>query len=260
MNVMKFSVTLTLALTAAAMAPAPTYAVPVGLELALLVDVSSSVSATEFNLQKTGYVNAFSNTSLQNAIQAIGGIAVTYIQWSGSTQQQQSVGWTLINDPTSALAFASAIGAAPRPFSGGTAPASALDFAAPLFFNNGFEGQRSLIDFSTDGGGQTTGSETLAARNAALSSGITSINGIVISELDSVTNFYTNNAVGGQNAFLLQVDDFSEFQGGILQKLGRETECGGRDQLACAVPLPGSMPLMALGLVGLGAAIRRRFN
>ncbi|WP_409559305.1 DUF1194 domain-containing protein, partial [Accumulibacter sp.] len=55
------------ALAVAAMAGASaTYlpaanAVPVGLELVLLVDVSGSVDATEYALQKTGYVNAFNS-------------------------------------------------------------------------------------------------------------------------------------------------------------------------------------------------------
>ncbi len=36
----------------------------VGLELALLVDVSGSVDSTEYNLQKGGYINAFQNPTV----------------------------------------------------------------------------------------------------------------------------------------------------------------------------------------------------
>ncbi|MBK7422979.1 MAG: DUF1194 domain-containing protein [Propionivibrio sp.] len=40
----------------------------VGLELALLIDVSGSVDATEYNLQRNGYVQAFQSAAVQNAI------------------------------------------------------------------------------------------------------------------------------------------------------------------------------------------------
>lgn len=132
--------------------PATSQAVPVGLELALLVDISGSVSNSEFILQRDGYVNAFNNAAVQNAIAQIpGGIAVTYIYWSGANEQQQMVGWTHITNAAQATAFATAIANAPRPFNGATAPGSAINFTVPLFNNNGFEGARLVIDVSGDG-------------------------------------------------------------------------------------------------------------
>src|SRR4051794_19231929 len=64
----------------------PSQAVPVGLELSLLVDVSGSVDNSEYNLQKQGYVNAFSDPGLVSAILAStgGSIAVNFVQWSGA--------------------------------------------------------------------------------------------------------------------------------------------------------------------------------
>ena len=47
----------------AVLAAIPSFGATVGLDLSLLVDVSGSVDSTEFNLQKTGYVNAFSNAA-----------------------------------------------------------------------------------------------------------------------------------------------------------------------------------------------------
>src|SRR4051812_44708066 len=96
--------------------------VQVGLELALLVDVSGSVDANEFLLQQQGYVSAFHSPAVKNAIAGgqLGSIAVTLMYWSSTGVQQQSVGWTLINDAASADAFANAINAAARPFQGNT--------------------------------------------------------------------------------------------------------------------------------------------
>ena len=83
---MRFKKLVATALGAAAMMVAGhAKADAVGLELMLLVDVSGSVNATEYNLQKQGYVDAFNNATVQNAITNSqgGGIAVTYIEWSG---------------------------------------------------------------------------------------------------------------------------------------------------------------------------------
>ena len=94
-------------------------ATPVSVELALLVDVSGSVNGTEYNLQKTGYINAFNDPTLQAAIASLtGGIAVTYIEWSGASEQAQLVGWTHIFDSTSAANFATAVQGTSRAYNG----------------------------------------------------------------------------------------------------------------------------------------------
>ena len=129
------------------------YAVAVDLELQLLVDVSGSIDAGEFLLQRDGYAAAFQNVSIQNAIAngAIGSIAVQLIYWSSGSQQQVAVDWTPVSDAASANALAAAISATARPFNGGTGPQSAMAFGAPLFDNNGFEGTRLVMDVSGDG-------------------------------------------------------------------------------------------------------------
>ena len=116
----------------------------VGLELALLSDVSRSVDATKYNLQLQGYVQAFQSAAIHNAIMnSVGGsIAVTYIEWSSFDKQSTRIGWTLINSAATANAFAAALNSNVRAFSGGVAPGSAIHFAAPLFASNAFIGSR----------------------------------------------------------------------------------------------------------------------
>lgn len=218
----------------------------VGLELALLVDVSGSVDGTEYNLQKGGYINAFQNPTVQAAIAAAGGIAVTYIEWSGASQQAQLVGWTHVTDATSANAFAAAIAATSRAFSGLTAPGSAINFATPLFFSNSFDGSRLVIDVSGDGE-QNDGANTAAARNSALSAGVTTINGLAIGPASLLT-WYTNNIVGGTNAFAVGVANFADFNAAIERKLVREIT---------GTPAPAAAALFGLGLVAMGFARRR---
>src|SRR6267154_1604586 len=104
----------------------------VDVALVLAVDVSLSIDAEEFALQRAGYAAAFRNQRVVEAIAAgaAGAIAVTYMQWSGAREQQQIVGWQLINDRASAARFAAALAAADRIVAGGsTSVSGAIDAA-----------------------------------------------------------------------------------------------------------------------------------
>lgn len=238
---------------------------PVDLELSLLVDVSGSVTASEFDLQKTGYANAFNDAGIIAAIQngTIGKIAVNFIYWSSEGDQSEAVGWSLIEDATSANAFATAISNSTRPFSGLTAPGSAINFTVPDFASNDFTGTRKVIDVSGDGS-ENDGDDTSDARDAAANLGIT-INGLVITDFQSVVDFYNDNVITN-DGFLVEIDDFDDFAVAIRTKLAREIgdpcvnnpqlpQCGGGGGNG-VIPEPSSMLLLGSGLAA--AFLRKR--
>ncbi|MEO6568061.1 MAG: DUF1194 domain-containing protein, partial [Opitutaceae bacterium] len=210
--------------------------------------------ASEYSLQKNGYVQAFQSAAIQNAIDAgvLGRIAVTYIEWSGATEHSQLVGWTLIDTAAQANAFASAISGTSRAFAGLTAPGSALNFATPLFAssNNVFTSDRWVIDVSGDGN-QNDGANTLTARNAALAAGVDTINGIVILGDVGLSAFYLSNIVGGANGFLETASTFGDFGEAIDRKLVREIR-------QTPVPEPSTYGVIGAAILMGGIVLRRR--
>jgi len=209
----------------------------VDIALVLAADVSRSITTDEFQLQRQGYAAAISSPDVVKAIRAgtHGAIAVTFVEWSGATEQQIVVDWQIVRDQASAKSFADTLLAAPRNFYGRTSISAALDFAMSRLKEAGVKAERQVIDVSGDGT-NNAGRPLEDARAAALAAGVT-INGLAIinerAELyggfsghtqppGGLPNWYRDNVTGGPGSFLLVVADFESFGEAMTNKLLNE--------------------------------------
>ncbi len=218
----------------------------VDIELQLLVDISGSINTQEYDLQLQGYQAAFESNNVQNAIinGSEGQIAVQLIMWSGPNQQSVMIDWTLVDSEGSADTLAASIGAIARPFSGWTAIGEAVEYAYPLFENNGFEGFEQIIDISGDGTNNSGVSPSVATDNA-IDAGVDTINGIVITTNQNVVDQYLDDVIAGESPFLLAPGNFDDFQTAIENKIVAEIE-GSQPTGAVSVPEPGTIGLFAI--------------
>jgi Protein of unknown function (DUF1194) len=233
---------LLLAITLAAGTGGPAGAqVAVDLQLVLAVDVSGSVSDERFRLQKDGYVQAFRNWRVLEAIRSgtSRAIAVTMTQWTGPTQQMQVVPWMVIADDASMQAFAEAVDRTSRQlYGGGTSVSGAIDHAMTLFPNVGATGGRRVIDVSGDGA-NNRGRPAAEARDDAVRSGVT-INGLPILALEpNLDQYYIDNVIGGPNAFTVVAEKYEAFAEAVLKKLITEIAAlAAGTEMAMIMPAP----------------------
>jgi hypothetical protein len=220
--------------------------VPVDLELVLAVDVSGSIDSFEARQQREGYELAIRDPAVIEAIRGNfrGRIAVTYVEWGGAEHQRVVIPWRVVEDAASGEAFAAVLAAAPQIRSMYTSISEALAFAAPLFRDNGYAGDRRVIDVSGDGP-NNRGRPLETVRRQIVDQGIT-INGLPIlndrpqpystpTPLDARLDlYYEQSVIGGPGAFIVPAEDFTAFRTAILTKLIREVAGAAADRTLAA--------------------------
>jgi hypothetical protein len=201
--------------------------IPVDLRLVLAVDVSRSMNADEQYLQRVGYVQAFQNPLVIEAIQRgpLRRIAVTYVEWAGG--QHVAVPWTLLDGRASSEAFAKRLLAAPARRARRTSISEALIFSLALFADQTYTSPRRVIDVSGDGP-NNMGRGVAEARDLVTARGIT-VNGLpILMRTGSLASFfdvkdldlyYEECVIGGPGAFIVPVLARSGFASAILRKI-----------------------------------------
>jgi hypothetical protein len=233
-NLTRRAFTVAAAVSAVAMqlATAARAAEEVDLLLVLSSDVSRSIDAPKFKLQRDGYAAAIVNPRVIQAIRSgtLGKIAVSFVEWSGVGAQKVVIDWTIIRDEATAKDFSAQVVEAPRAFADRTSISGGIDFAMAQLARSPFQANRHTIDVSGDGT-NNAGRDVNDARDEALAKGVT-INGLVIlSEQPMSWNadhtnppggldkYYRNNVTGGPGSFVLVAENFNSFGQAILNKL-----------------------------------------
>ena len=224
-------ITLLASLAGIAVARAET----VDLLLVLAADVSRSIDDGEFNLQRKGYAAAMTDPRVLRAI--AGGrnhaITITFIEWSGASDQNVVVDWTVVRDEEAAGGIAATMIAAPRSFLGRTSISAAIDYSLERLAAASPQAEKRIIDVSGDGT-NNSGRPVTEARDQAVASGVT-INGLAIINTQAnpgyafhtqppggLPKYFEENVIGGPGAFLLQVENFDTFAEAITRKLVTE--------------------------------------
>jgi hypothetical protein len=204
---------------------------PVDTALVLAVDVSGSIDGERYRLQMDGIAAAFEDSAVQQAIlsgprQAM---LITLVQWSD--KPRLSIPWTLIVREADANAFARKVRALPREAEEFTCMADMLRFVYDKVLPRApGPAARTVVDVSGDGTDNCNTDPVATLRDALVSTAVT-INGLPILEGREATplaDWYRDEVIGGNGAFLLPAHGFADFARAIRQKFITEISWAAR--------------------------------
>lgn len=223
----------------------PARAADVDLLLVLAADVSRSIDAAKFQLQRDGYAAAVADARVLETIRAgrNGRIGLTFVEWSGIGAQRVVVDWMPVGDAAAAKDFGDRLLESPRSFADRTSISGAIEFGMAQLARAPFHARRLAIDISGDGT-NNSGRDVTELRDQAIAEGIT-INGLaILSETPlpwnpehtnppgGLEHYYRSNVVGGPGAFVMVAKNFETFGDAIISKLIAEVAQGSETERA----------------------------
>ncbi len=209
------------------------------LALALGLDVSGSVNAEEYRLQRGGLAAALVHPDVVQVFLGHPGahVRIAVYEWSGPSHQQLLVGWSAITDRAALDRVVATLlrpgDTAARQRDRSTALGSAMVTGAQLLAAQPRCWQRKL-DISGDGK-QNTGPHPRSVRAGLEAAGIT-INALVIGadnprsgdmrmvEISELVAYFENLVLMGPGAFVEVALSFADYEAAMVRKLMREME------------------------------------
>ena len=204
--------------------------------LAIGLDISGSVDASEYRLQMDGLASALLDSDVQRAFLAMPDAHVRlYIyEWGGYGTQRPLVGWTEVTDAAVLNLIADRLLAmVRRPHDPATALGRAMQYGGVALAGQG-DCWRLTMDLSGDGE-SNIGPQPSDVKNAPFLSNIT-INALVIgadaapftdkrnSEIAELTAYFKAKVIRGPEAFVEAAIEFEEFQDAMSRKLLKELQ------------------------------------
>ncbi|WP_299986403.1 DUF1194 domain-containing protein [uncultured Ruegeria sp.] len=207
-------------------ASSPVWAEQCRLALALAMDISTSVDATEDALQRKGLAAALIAPEVQEAFfKSPLPVALAVYEWSGNFNQKLLLDWQMIETAADLVTAAHGIGLSERSANDSpTAMGHALAYGAKLM-------QRAprclfqTIDISGDGKNNDGYGPQIAYKHFPFEN--TTVNGLVINAADfegemDLIPFFQENVLHGPGAFLEIAAGFEDFERAMRRKLERE--------------------------------------
>lgn len=203
--------------------------------LVLGLDISGSVSATEYRLQMDGLAGALMDKDVRQAFLAIPDAPVDlYVfEWSGPQTQNTIIPWTTVIDDTTLASIAASLKSTQRRSDQvSTALGTAMRFAANTLRDKTHCWRRT-IDLSGDG------TSNVGPRPRSVKSTLPpdiTLNAIVIAspgsqqatsrqgEVAMLTNYFRSEVIRGPDAFVEVALGFEDFQDAMTRKLLKELE------------------------------------
>ena len=207
---------------ALAVVPAPALACRLALLLAL--DVSSSVDAREYALQRDGLAAAMRAPEVVDAFLSTSEpVALAAFEWSGAHNQSLVLPWTVIESVSGLEAASEVVAGAERSNQGfQTALGHALGYAARYFGEAPICSARTL-DVSGDGE-SNHGFRPREAYRRFEYDGVT-VNALAVGPsvgLDNLLVYYRREVVRGHGSFVELATGYDDFERAMRRKLERE--------------------------------------
>ncbi|MCT8161057.1 DUF1194 domain-containing protein [Pseudoruegeria sp. SHC-113] len=204
--------------------------------LVLGLDVSGSVDASEYAIQRRGLANALRHREVRAALLQLPDlpVALMVFEWSGAGQHADITGWHLMKSDAAIDSVAAMLeDIDTRPTPAPTAIGSAILYAVDAFSEVSACLHRTL-DLSGDGK-SNDGPLITDAHAAAERAGVT-INGLVIggdtatarddraAQIGELVAYYQHSVILGPGAFVEAALGFEDFERAMKRKLLRELD------------------------------------
>lgn len=196
--------------------------------LILALDVSSSVSQREYELQRDGLAAALRDPEVRDRIIGAPGneVLLMVFEWGDVGYQRQLLPWTKIDGPgTLAAAAATVAGQRRSGRTQATGIGGAMDYAAWAFRQR--PGCAALtLDISGDGK-NNSGPRPREVKHRLTDMGVT-INGLVVAtrSIAEMSAYYHSEVIAGPQSFVETAAGFSDYGRAIKRKFLRELTPG----------------------------------
>lgn len=192
------------------------------LALALGLDVSRSVSAADYEVERQGLVAALRDPEVRAAFFQPGGfVAVAVYEWSGKRYQDLVVPWMAIQRPEDLDRLVAVVSGRQRlSLQLPTGIGEALSYGRRMFANVPYCPAYKL-DIAGDGQNDDGREPAWVYRDEDFSSIV--VNGLPIGvHEDSLTEYYRHNIIHGPGAFVEPAASVAEYPAALRKKLLRE--------------------------------------